>query len=136
MTVNRTVRRRRDADGGLWIDGEFFMGRVRVPPMPNRLALTDRLTGEVLVLSNDDALDVAVLDDIDPRQMDVQIYGPFEGPYFGQWRIYLYDGDIFAEHVDEKHNNAHILTRWLYHTRVLRITVDATGTVVYTPFDL
>lgn len=131
----RQPRRRRDVNGDLWIDGQAWLGRNRVPPMPNRLALTDRITGQVLVLSSAGGA-TPVLEAPLPSWSDVTVYGKYDGPYYGLWRLYVANGAIFAEPVAEIHNNALILTRWLFNITVLQLTVNSAGTVIYTPYTL
>jgi hypothetical protein len=103
--------------------------------MPNRLALTDRITGQVLVLSSAGGA-TPVLEAPLPSWSDVTVYGKYDGPYYGLWRLYVANGAIFAEPVAEIHNNALILTRWLFNITVLQLTVNSAGTVIYTPYTL
>lgn len=149
----RTIRywprphRRTDADGGLWIDGEFFMGRNRVPPMPVRMALVDRVTGIPLVLSDTGGTSPGIqLVAIASTMRDVHIYDKQEGPYDGTWRLFLSNGVLAFERVAltgpggvprESFASPLILTRNAFNTTCLRITANqATGVVVYTTYIL
>lgn len=133
-------RRRIDQNGGLWIDGEFFMGRYRAPPMPPRIALTDRVTGEIKVLSHTAGAGAIELVDVNPRWPDVHIYGVNGEPWYfdgtTHWRIYLSNGTIHAGQSSTAGSSARILTRRGYDTTVLEITADAAGSVVYTQVEL
>lgn len=127
-------RRYTDTDGGLWIDGEFFMGRVRVPPMPPRIALSDRATGVIKVLAHTAGM-ASELANVDPRWSDVIYYGKNGGPYSGDWRLYLNNGNLAFEWAPG-YSNGRILTRRNFETHVLEITADNNGNVVYTEVDL
>lgn len=128
-------RRHRDAYGHLIIDGYTFMGRPRVPPMPARIALKDRTTGEFKVLSHAAGAGSFVLVDIDPKWVDVQKFGPYEGPYSGNYRLYL-DNSVLAFELAAGFNSPKILTRRAYDKTVLEITADTNGAVVYTVYQL
>lgn len=123
----------RDVFGDLWIDGQFYMGRMRVPPMPPRIALIDRTTGETRVLSHDGAN--VVLEAPTARMTDIQNFGSHGGPYSGNWRLYLNSGTLAFEYA-EGYNSAKILTRRNFDKQVLEITADDTGQVVTTAYDL
>lgn len=133
-------RRRIDQNGGLWIDGEFFMGRYRAPPMPPRIALTDRVTGEVKVLSHTAGAGAVEFVDIDPRWPDVIIYGHLQEPWYfdgtTHWRMVFSNGIINPTASSTAGSSARILTRRGYDTTVLEITADAAGSVVYTQVEL
>lgn len=126
----RTPNRRTDIYGDLWIDGSPYMGRVRVPPMPPRIALTDRTDGSVKVLSDNGTSIVLVTPTTSMR--DVVIYGPFEGPYSGAFRLYLDSGSIAFEPVLDGiiYNSARILSRNGYNTTVVEITANPDGSMV------
>lgn len=128
-------RRYKDAYGHLIIDGYTFMGRPRVPPMPNRLALKDRTTGLYKVLSHTAGAGSFVLADIDPKWRDVQKFGTHEGPYHGDYRLYL-DNAVLAFELAPDHSNSRILTRRGFDKTVLEITADTNGAVVYTVYAL
>lgn len=130
-------RRRRDQYGDLWIDGEFFMGRQRVPPMPNRTALTDRVTGAIKALSHTGASPELV--DPRPQWSDITLYGPYFGPISNNWRLFLSNGTLGFEAVTGmvSYSGSRILTRKNFETTVLELTVDPlTGNVVYTQVTL
>lgn len=128
-------RRYRDAYGHLIIDGRTFMGRPRVPPMPARLALKDRTTGNFKVLSHSAGAGSFVLADINPKWTDVQKFGTHEGPYSGDYRLYL-DNSVLAFELAAGFNSPKILTRRAYDKTVLEITADTNGAVVYTVYQL
>lgn len=118
----RSPHRYRDRYGNLYIDGYRYMGRVRTPSMPSRLALTDRVTGIPLVLSHNGipgALYVELVP-VDPRWTDVVVYGPQDGPYSGKYRLYVADGLLQAEYAPG-YSSATILTRRGFDKHVLRI---------------
>lgn len=127
-------RHYRDSNGGLWINGEFYMGRPRTPPMPPRIAMTDWLTGQVSVLSHDATGQFLVLAAVDPLWPDVNVYGPYDGPYTNGYRLYLESGCLIAEAAPD-FTSAYTLTRRGFDTTVLRITAPA-GVVTITPYDL
>jgi hypothetical protein len=140
MTIRRrqvrAPRKYRDVYGNVMIDGYTFMGRNRVPPMPNRIAMRDRTTGEEKVLSHDATPGDIDLVDVNTRWSDVTHYGAHDGPYFGDYRLYLDNGTLAAEYA-LGHGSQTILTRKNFETTVLKITIDQTdGTVVYTEYDL
>lgn len=134
MSTFRTPRVRMDPYGGRWIDGEFDMGRYRVPPMPPRIGMTDRVTGLVKVLSDDGTN--LVLADPTRAMPDVDLYGPYDGPYDNGYRLFLSAGVLAAELYPPATQSAKILTRNAFKTTVLWITVNNSGTVVYTPYTL
>lgn len=140
------IRRRRyhsphvytDPYGHRLIDGRTFMGRNRVPPMPSRMALKDRTTGVYKVLSHNGSPGALgfILTDITVQMTDVQRFGPEEGPYDGDYRLYLDNGTLAAEYAPG-HSNKQILTRRDFDTTVLRITINQVdATVVYTEVEL
>lgn len=134
-------RRRRDVYGKLWIDGEFYMGRNRVPPMPVTMALVDRVTNAKGVLSftgTVPSLSIAIIP-ITSAMRDVHVYAKQEGPYSGAYRLYLSNGVLAFEKVtgNVTYSSPRILTRRSFETTVLEITVNpANGAVVYTQVDL
>lgn len=127
-----------DVYGRKLVDGAPYYGGVRVPPMPHRTALTDRTTGEVKVLSHNEAADTVELVDVNARWPDVHTYGPHEGPYSEGWRLYLDDGTLAFEQDLASINSANglILTRRAFARTVLQLTPDTAGSVVYTPYTL
>lgn len=136
MTNFRKPHVYRDPYGYIIIDGHTFMGRNRVPPMPNRIALTDRTTGETKVLSHDVGASNLVLADVTASMSDVQRYGSHGGPYSGDYRLYLDNGALAFEYA-QGYASQRILTRRAFDTTVLELTVDLTnGSVVYTQIDL
>lgn len=124
----------RDQFGKLWIEGQFYMGGVRTPSMPPRIAMTDRVTGAVRVLSDDGAGNV-VLAAVNPSWPDVIIYEAYEGPKSGDWQLYL-SGGVLAFEFKQGYNSAKILTRNGYLKTVVEITADGNGAVVTAPYDL
>ena len=134
MTPFPRPRWYRDQFGDLWIDGQFYMGRMRVPSMPPRIALTDRTTGAVRVLS-DDGAGTVVLAVVNSAWRDVIKYKPYEGPHYGDWKLYLNSGQLAFER-DPGYNSAKILTRRNFATSVLEIKASTTGSVVTSPYDL
>lgn len=126
---------RRDELGKLWIDGQFYMGHTRTPSMPPRIALTDRVTGALRVLSDDGAGNV-VLATVNSKWPDVIKYAANEGPYDGDWRLYLSNGTLAFE-FKRGYNSAKILTRNAYMTTVVQITANqSTGAIITAPYDL
>lgn len=128
-------RRYKDAYGHLIIDGYTYMGRPRVPPMPSRLALKDRTTGQFKVLSHNAGAGAVVLANIDPKWRDVQKFGTHEGPYSGDYRLFL-DNSVLAFELAPNHSNARILTRRSFDKTVIEITAGTNGTVVSTQYPL
>jgi hypothetical protein len=127
--------RYRDQFGDLWIDGEMDMGRYRTPPMPNYLILTDRVTGQEMALLNNDEL-TAVVPTVPLTIWTSRAYfGPQEGPYSGDWRLYLSNGALAFEYAPG-YSSPMILTRNAFQPTVLQITADTNGNVVLTPYAL
>lgn len=132
----RTPRHYTDAYGNRMIDGYTYLGRNRVPPLPNRIAMRDRTTGEERVLSHDGAPGSIDLVAVNPRWSDVTHYGSYDGPYDGDYRLYLDNGTLSAEYA-AGHSSSFILTRKNFETTVLRVTVDQVdGSVEYTEYEL
>lgn len=133
----RGPHRYRDEEGKLWIDGDFFMGRFRTPPMPVRIAMTDRVTGLIRVLSMTGTAPGLTIDlvAINARWPDVIIFGPYEGPYSGNYRLLLDNGILSFEPAID-HNSPRIFTRRNFETTVLEITAGDDGSVVYTEIEL
>lgn len=137
--VFRKPRRTTDANGDLWIDGEFYMGKYRLPPMPPRIAMTDRTTGAIKVLS-DNGTNI-VLQDPTSSMRDIVTYGPFDGPYSNNFRLYLNNGSLAFEVVvitsaQESYNSARILSRNGYNTTVVEVTANPDGSMVQSPVAL
>ena len=127
---------RRDENGYIIIDGYTYLGRPRVPPMPNRIALQDRTTGLYKVLGNTAGAGALELMDINPQWSDVEKYGPNDGPYNENFRLYLDNGVLGSEYA-AGYNSRTILTRRDFDTSVLLITINQIdGTIEYTPYDL
>lgn len=84
--------------------------------------MVDRVTGTIYVLSHDGvpgAMYVQLVA-IDPKWTDVHIYQAYEGPYTGNYRLYIADGVLAAEWAPG-YNSQTILTRRNYDTHVIRI---------------
>lgn len=129
-------RRYKDTYGHTIIDGHTYLGRPRVPPLPNRISMRDRITGAEKVLSHTSTPGAILLVNIDPKWSDVTHYGSHDGPYDGDFRLFLDNGTLTAEFA-AGHNSQFILTRKDFQTTVLRITVDQTnGAIVYTEYEL
>ena len=127
-----------DELGYTYIDGYRYMGRVRVPSLPNRIAMLDRTTREYQVLSHSGAAGSLLIDlvDINTNWRDVSLYGDNEGPYTGDYRIYLDNGTLAAEYA-AGYSSQTILTRRNFDNVLLRIEVDPTnGQIVYTEYEL
>lgn len=126
----------RDAYGDLYIDGYQFHGKQRIPPMPNRIAMTERDSKQLFVLSHTGTSPALTLDlvAVDPKWTDVTTFGVNDGPYVGNWRLYLNNGTLFAEAVDPANvlSNMRVLTRKGFESTMLDITVNNNGTVIYT----
>lgn len=136
MTNFRKPHVYRDPYGHIIIDGYTYMGRPRVPPLPNRIALTDRTTGETKVLSHDVGASNLVLADVTTSMSDITHFGMHDGPYSGDYRLYLNNGTLAFEYAPG-YASSRILTRRAFDTTVLELTVDLTnGSVVYTQIDL
>lgn len=120
------------------VDGELWMGGVRVPPMPHRTALTDRTTGEVKVLSHNEARTEIELVDVNIRWSDVYTYGPSEGPYSEGKRLFLDDGVLAFEQdlLSINSSSGLILTRRAFDRTVFQLTPDTDGSVLYTAYSL
>lgn len=127
--------RYRDQLGDLWINGEFFMGRYRTPPMPNYIIMTDRVTNAQKALTNDDSLSAVVLSDVQPMWPDRSYFGPHDGPYSGDYRLYLSNGTLAFEHAPG-YNSPRILTRNAFQPTVLEITASPSGALVTTTVTL
>lgn len=129
-------RIRTDVYGHKIIDGYTYLGRNRVPPLPNRIAMRDRTTGAERVLSHNGAPGSISLVAVNSRWSDVTHYGSYDGPYDGDYRLYLDNGTLSAEYA-AGHNSSFILTRKDFETTVLRVTVDQVdGSVEYTEYEL
>lgn len=124
----------KDAYGHTLIDGYTYMGRQAIPPLPNRIAMTDRITGDERVLSHTGSVGTLTLDlvAVNPAWLNVTTYGPHEGPYTGNWRLYLENGTLVAEATILPHGNQRVLTRLANQRTMLDITVDVDGNIVYT----
>lgn len=133
MTPFPRPRWYRDTYGKLWIDGQFYMGRMRVPSMPPRIGLVDRETGEFKILSHNGT--EVELADRTPTMSDVHDYGMYDGPHSGDYKLYLSGGELAFEY-DPGYNSAKILTRRNFETNVLEITADEAGEVVVTAYAL
>lgn len=134
----KTPRVHRDNYGHTIIDGYTYLGRSRVPPLPNRIAMRDRTTGEEKVLSHSGTPGSLSVDPVTPssRWSDITRYGAYDGPYDGDYRLYLDNGTLHAEYV-LGHGNQYILTRKDFETTVLRITIDQVdASIVYTEYEL
>ena len=104
--------------------------------MPNRFALQDRTTGLYKVLGHTAGAGALELMDIDPRWTDVEKYGPNDGPYNENFRLYLDNGSLAAEYAPG-YNSRTILTRRDFDTTVLQITINQIdATIEYTQVDL
>lgn len=125
---------RTDDLGYTYIDGYRYMGPVRVPPLPNRIAMLDRTAGEYGVLShNGVSLDIVA---VNSAWTDVEYYGPNDGPYTGDYRLYLDNGNLLAEYA-AGYASRYVLTRKNFETTVLRIEVDPTdGSVITSEYAL
>lgn len=131
-------RKYRDMYGDLIIDGYTYLGRVQVPPLPNRIAMVDRVTGQMLVLGqagSPGALTLS-LQTIQPYWTDVTKHGPLEGPYTNEFRLVLSNGVLSAEYAPG-YSSRRLFTRNNNETTVLEITVNPNnGAVEYTETDL
>lgn len=128
----------RDVYGDLIIDGHTYLGRVQVPPLPNRIAMADRTTGEMKVLGQSGTPGALTLNlqTIQPFWSDVTKYGPLEGPYSDQFRLVLDNGVLSAEYAPGN-NSRRLFTRNNNETTVLEITVNPNnGAVIYTEVEL
>jgi hypothetical protein len=129
---------RTDDLGYTYIDGYRYIGPVRVPPLPNRIAMFDRTTGIYGVLSHSGgvgSLSLAIAA-VNAAWTDIEYYGINDGPYTGDYRLYLDDGNLLAEYA-EGFSSRIILTRKAFDTTSLRIEVDPTdGTVTTSEYAL
>lgn len=131
----RRPRVRRDSLGYLLIDGGTYMGGVRVPPLPNRISMVDRTTGAALILSHTNGpLTIALVPD-DPKYSDVSRFGPRDGPYSGDYRLFISNGSLGFERAPG-FSSPLILTRRAFDTTVLQITPSTSGAVQYTSYQL
>ena len=99
------VRKRRDLNGHLIINGDLYMGAFAAEPM--RIAMYDRTTGNLEALTTLGVLDSQTLTLLTlSLPLDVatktRIYGPLEGPYvFRQGlddiRLYVDSGVLTGE---------------------------------------
>lgn len=143
MKYNRPIRRYRDSRGNLWINGQPYMGPVQIPPLPDRIALTDRVTGTVSVLSHTGSpgsLTIALVS-VDPSWSDVAKYAPREEPWVqdpagNAYRLSLSSGVISVAPSGIQGSSARVLTRNGSDTHVLEVSAAADGTVLYTEVDL
>lgn len=139
----RSIRRYRDRYGDLWIEGRAYLGPKRIPSMPVRIALTDRVTGAVKVLSHSGSPGSLAISfvDIDPSWKDVAIY-PVNGepwvldPNGVAHRLFLASGVLNVGTTATPGNSALVLTRNGFDTHVLNITATTNNIVVYTEYDL
>lgn len=139
MTYPRNMPRPhfyRDQYGRLYIDGLLFMGKHRIPPMPNHIIMRDRFDDESLSLSHTGSPGTLTLDLITPndRWTDISVFGPYDGPYVGNFRLYIENNVLLAEAVnpDTKHGNLRVLTRKNFERTMLEIGVDANGAITTT----
>lgn len=127
-----------DAYGHKMIDGYTYLGRYRTPPMPNRIAMVDRTLATVGVLSHTGTPGALTIDivPVNTRWTDVTTYGPYDGPYFEEYRLYLDNGVLAAEYA-LGYGSQTILTRRNFETTVLKVTINPLdGSVVYTEYEL
>lgn len=128
-----------DELGYTYYDGYLYMGRTPIPPLPPRVAMTDRTSGDLSVLSHSGSPGSLTINLIPvlPSYTDVQTYGPYEGPYIGHWRLYLDGSVILAERVIEPHSNSIISTRRNNDRTMLRLGIDGDdGSVTYTEYSV
>lgn len=102
----------------LW-NGFWDMGKVQVPPLPPKLILTDRVTGERKQLSFNTETDVLTAIAVDNRKEAGIVYEAYNEPRFPEdwrYRLVLSNGVYQAELVSEpdyvtEHGNLSIYAR-------------------------
>lgn len=134
----RRPRMHKDRYGYTIIDGHTYLGKQRIPPMPVHIIMEDRVSGVQRSLShmgNPGSLELDLITP-DPRWPDTATFGPFAGPYVGNWRLYLASDVLTAEAMDPRnpHANLRVLTRKDFERTMLEITVAANGTILYDEF--
>jgi hypothetical protein len=97
--------------------------------------MTDRTTGLVKVLSHTGTPRGINLVERQTTWPDVTLYAAYEGPYNGNWRLYLDSGSLAFEAATD-YNSSRILTRLNFDTTVLELTAAADGSIVYTEVTL
>jgi hypothetical protein len=85
------------------IYGYMDFGPIQIPPLPPRIVMTDRGTGELLWLTyiGTDPEFAVILTDEWTNGPDITFYDEFDGPYLGNGRARLYaeNGALDAEDV-------------------------------------
>lgn len=99
------------------------MGRIRIPPLPSAIHMTDRQTGTVYFLTRNVTATEIVLSSTPYGKTDRVFYGPHDGPYTDGHRLYVENGDLLAEPA-ENHFSAPVMARGPQFQRLLgRINV-------------
>lgn len=69
------------------VQGYTDLGRIRIPPLPPYIIMTDRDTGTLWLLSwnlttaSQDGKGYVSITDVIPSTPDKLVYGPYDGPY-------------------------------------------------------
>jgi len=139
----RPIRRHLDPYGHLIIEGGTYMGPQRIPPLPNRVALTDRTTGDVRVLSHtgDPGFMTISLVQINSTWTDVTKYAAGEEPWVvgvdgATYRLFLDNGALNVATSGTAGASQLILTRNGFDTHVLQVSANGPGSVLYTEYDI
>jgi hypothetical protein len=106
------------------------MGRVRIPPLPQNIVMTERFTGIKYFLTHTGsagslALNLSTSIPITP---DTTVYGPYDGPYVtGDVRLYIQSATLQAEPIAPgsitAYGSQRVLTRRSNERRFLQISV-------------
>lgn len=84
------------------VGGYWNLGRPRVPPLPQNIVMTDRVSGQEWFLTHTGTAPslTAELSASLPSQPDTVVYGPYKGPYLngGLIRLYVASGVLLAEY--------------------------------------
>lgn len=125
--------------------GRRSLGSVRIPPLPQAQVLEDRTTGTPYLLSHTgdaESMTLELATSWSPRQLSPAHFGPYAGPWLtGGWRLYIDEGTLqvelpSAQPASPLPLSSPVYTRKGFDKRLLRITVDPTGALVYTEVQL
>lgn len=87
------------------INGYLDMGGMTIPPLPQGVVMTDRVTGKLWLLSHLSTAPVVggtdgriMITDVLPRPEKYEVYGPYDGPWIqGKYRLLISNGQLGFE---------------------------------------
>lgn len=127
-------RIRKTIYGDTLIDGMYYMGGNRIPPLPVHIIMTDRATGTHYALSHTGIPGSLTLELTTPdaKWTDIAEFGPQDGPYLGDWCLFIENGILSAQQTTQPQNSLRVFTRKAFERSFLEITVNNSGDLVYT----